>query len=139
MKSIKCISIILLLFVTTHCIAQEGEVCVNHNNESLTKAVAMKLSELQFSHNLNNNRICFSNNKQEQYRKIVKDVEKYYRSVATILSSDKAKEKVLAWLKSSKTPYHMQPSNKGTFLVVYSLTEEKASENSIKLNELQHE
>ena len=139
MKTIKPIYLLLLLFISSQSIAQEAEVCVNHNNESLTKAVAMKLSELKFNHILKINKICFAKNKKEQYRKIVNDVERYYRSVATILSSDKTKEKVLSWLKSSNTPYHIQPSNKGEFLVVYSLTEEKASENSIKLNELLHE
>ncbi|MFK5893643.1 MAG: hypothetical protein QM504_10525 [Pseudomonadota bacterium] len=139
MKNTQPIYLLSLLFISSLCFAQEGEVCVNHNNKSLTDAMGLKLTEINFSHNLKKTKICFAKNNQEQYRNIVREVEKYYRSVATILSSDKSKEKVLAWLKKSNTPYHTQPSKRGTFLVVYSLTEEKATENSIKLNELLYE
>jgi len=135
----KSIYLLLLLFIVSPCIAVAGEVCVSHNSKSLTEAIALKLSEINFSYNLKNNKICYPKSNQQKYRQIVSEVEKYYRSVATILSTDKIKDKVIAWLKNTNTPYHIQPSKNHSFLVVYSLTEEKASENAIKLNELLHE
>ena len=72
------------------------------------------------------------------FDKIVNEVMQYYGSVATVLTSKKEKDAVFSWLKESGTPYHTHDNEHGTFVMIGSLTEEKATENSIKLDELVH-
>jgi len=66
-KIIKFRYLLCLLFTSSSCIAQDKQICVNHNNKSLSEAVTLKLTELKFSHSLKINKVCFNKNKLRQH------------------------------------------------------------------------
>ena len=130
------ITILISLALLIAC-TNDPETCYSNSDTSFTKAVALKLDELDFSYvSKKDNKLCYNLSKKEQFTQISNEVNQYYRAVATVLTSQKDKEVVFSWLKESGTPYSTHENNRGTFIAIGSLTEELATENAIKLNEL---
>lgn len=117
------------------------ETCYSSSDPYLTKAISIKLDTLAFSYTTKNNhkyQLCFKQSKKDEFDKIQYEVMQYYGSVATVLSSPESKNAVFSWLKESGTPYSTHENDRGTFVIIGSVTEEKASENAIRLDELLH-
>jgi len=132
------ITIFISLTLLVAC-ANDPETCYSNSDPSFTKAVSLKLDELNFSYvSKKDNKLCFKLSKKEQFTQISNEVNQYYRAVATVLTSQKDKDAVFSWLKESGTPYYTHENDRGTFIAIGSLTEELATDNAIKLNELVH-
>ena len=112
-------------------------VCKVYGESAYTKALILKLNTegMKFSQK-NGINICASKQNIEQIKLIAKEVDQYYRSVATILTTKKSKEAVLSWVAKENKPHYKKIKENGLFIVLYSLTEEESIENKIKLNEL---
>ena len=117
------------------------ETCYSSSDPYLTKAISIKLDSLGFAYATKNSdkyQLCFKQSKKDEFDRIQYDVMHYYGSVATVLRSPESKDAVFFWLNESGTPYSTHENERGTFVMIGSLTEEKASENAIKLDELLH-
>lgn len=135
---IRASSIIIFASITllVSC-ANDPETCYSNSDPSFTKAVSFKLDELNFSYvSKKDNKLCFSLSKKNQFTQITNEVTQYYKAVAMVLTSQKSKDAVFSWLNESKTPYSTHENERGTFIAIGSLTEDLATENAIKLNEL---
>lgn len=122
--------------------ARDLETCYSSIDPYLTKAISIKLDSLAFTYKTKSNdkyQLCFKQSKKDEFDKIQYDVMQYYGSVATVLTSPESKDAVFSWLNESDTPYSTHENDRGTFVMIGSLTEEKANENAIKLDELLHD
>ncbi|MCU7837275.1 MAG: hypothetical protein KZQ83_18785 [gamma proteobacterium symbiont of Taylorina sp.] len=128
-----------VLILLSGCMTNEKEICTNYGEDEFTQALKLKLNKINFSYKVNDDGfICIAESKHKEFKQIVDVVDRYYRGLATILTNKDDKEKIISWLKKDKISYHTQPSKMGIFLVIYSMTEEKANENQFKLDELLH-
>ena len=129
----------LSLLVSLLSCTSDPEVCISHSDSSFDKAIALKLEEIKFAHRINKKgSVCFNKSRTDEYKKTEHEVTQYYNAVATVLKSEKDKKAVFSWLKDSNIPYYTHDNDHGTFVAIGSLTEDLATENAIKLNELVH-
>ena len=112
-------------------------MCFSNNDASFIKALSIKFDEINFHYRLEGeDRVCFKQSKKAEFDKTMNEVDQYYRSVATLLKGQNKIDAVINWLSESNTDYYSNTDEDGTFIVIYSLTEEMANNNAIKLNEL---
>ena len=136
MKIYKSYLLPICLFVTA-CTATDPEVCYSNSDPSFTKALSLKFNDINFPYKTKKKiQLCYKKSKTAEFEKISHEVTQYYSAVATVLKSEKDKKAVFSWLKESNTPYYTHDNERGTFIAIGSLTEELATENAIKLNEL---
>ena len=132
--------IVLVAILASACTTNAQETCFSNSTPFFTKAISLKLSELNFDHTLQGNgKLCFNKNKINEFNSIKAQVTQYFHSVAAVLKTQIRKEKVFSWLSESKTPFYTHENDRGAFVVIHSLTEELANDNAIKLNELLYE
>ena len=137
MKSNRSQILALCIIALSACSITDPETCYSNSDPSFTEAISLKLDNLNFPYTTkNSHKLCFKKSKTDEFNKITHQVEQYYRAVATVLKSKKDKDAVLSWLKESGTPYYTHENDRGTFIAIGSLTEDLATENAIKLDEL---
>ena len=136
---IRIITTFLIILALQSCATNDIDVCKAYGDKQFHKAITLKLDDIGFKYSKDKKGlICIKQSQEMKLGGIINKVDQYYRGIAVILTTKKEQETVLSWVENSNIPHHKQNNKKGIFLVIYSLTEEEASNNKFKLDELLH-
>jgi len=136
MKVLSIITAIILSLVAGY-IYLEKFTCKNHHDIELTEILKENYIESGLSAYINfDGELCHINNYKIYTDQINQEVNSFYRGVAGIITTSKEKELVLNWVKPNNISYRFSPSERGTFVVIYSKNKNEFKRNKIKLNEI---
>ena len=136
MKALSIIAAIILSLVAGYFYLEKF-TCKNYHDIELTEILKENFIKSGLSAYINfDGELCHIKDYKINTKQIIQEVNSFYRGVAGIITTSKEKELILNWVKTNNISYRFSPSERGTFVVIYSKNKNEFKRNKIKLNEI---
>jgi len=137
MKNILSLIVISLPLISSCGI--DHKQCRELENKTHRQAVIYQLEQNNVQYTLSEHgQICMTPEfwNSEEYESIRKEVNSYYRDVATPFSTQEQAKRMALWLEKENIQHRFSVTSDGIFLVIFSANPEDAENNRNKMNEI---